>query len=154
MARRMRLIWKIKENNRRGISNHDSYFWDSWDLTPMLEPRSHQLPTLYFHLYSKSHLLFLPKTAFLCFYLMYALLYYVLHHTSITPSHFPHFWYPWLMLCSLTLYIKLSILYDNDHVWILTLILISLLLDLMLILEPLILSFQTSRNNPLSLPEL
>src|SRR5882724_3233727 len=24
MARRMRLIWKIKENNRRGISNHDS----------------------------------------------------------------------------------------------------------------------------------
>jgi len=24
MARRMRSIWKIKENNRRGISNHDS----------------------------------------------------------------------------------------------------------------------------------
>ena len=26
MARRMRLIWKIKENNRRGISNHDNFY--------------------------------------------------------------------------------------------------------------------------------
>jgi len=103
----------------------------------------------------KSHLLFLSDPASLCSFII-TLPCCVLLHTSVTPTLAPYCTSknPWLMLWMLTQYMRLLILYDNVHVWISTLILLSLSTQPHLDSQPLTLSFQTSRNNPLSLPEL
>jgi len=99
----------------------------TWDLTPVLELGSHQLPTLE-STYSLSLIYYFSLTLPSCvsIYVHIALLCFSLTPPLPPTLALPHCWYSQLIICSSTLYIRLSFLYNNVHVQISALILTSL----------------------------